>query len=85
MSPGRQNTAKTTRGVGRVGRSRASRRANAHGFGKRRPRAASFGEALKDLAGPLQWRTYCKSSASASFATLAEFGSRSIPANYTAL
>ena len=37
------------RGVGRVGRSRASRRTDAHGFGKRRPRAASLGEALQDL------------------------------------
>jgi len=35
--------------VGRVGRSHASRRGDAHGFGKRRPRAASVGEALKDL------------------------------------
>jgi hypothetical protein len=37
------------RPVGRVGRSHAWRRADAHGLGKRQPYAASFGEALQDL------------------------------------
>jgi hypothetical protein len=36
-------------GDGRTGRSHASRWADAHGFGERRSRAASFGEALQDL------------------------------------
>src|SRR5437899_2433286 len=36
-------------GVGRADRSHASRRGDTHGLGKRRPRAASFGEALPDL------------------------------------
>jgi len=44
----------------RVGRSHASRRADAHGFGKRRPRAASFGEALQDLLpAPLSGEPKC--------------------------
>src|SRR5713101_2469674 len=48
------------RGVSRVGRSRASRRADAHGFGKRRPRAATFGEALQDLLpAPLSGEPEC--------------------------
>jgi hypothetical protein len=36
-------------GAGRVGRSRASYRADAHRLGKRQPGAAGFGEALHDL------------------------------------